>query len=128
MRKDERIPTEEDLKSRPPGRGWYLSRAGPWRRPVAAWMLDREGLHAAFALLLTAMLALFTRTWGIEIGVALYALLVTVFIVYEIVEDWRIHDGAYRDIMGLKQGGIPSVGLYAVAYNLLPWLQYTGGG
>ena len=124
----DRHSTAED--GRPPGNGWRIGRSGQWRRSVAAWMLDREGLHALAAVLFVAIAALvsigvvahdgngYSAQAAFPIFFAIWVVLTAAFFVYEIVEDWRIRDQAYRDLMGWKQGTIPALITYGVAHLL----------
>ena len=100
---------------RPPGNGWYIGRSGQWRRGVADWMLDREGMHAAFGVFLVALFELMRHALTPEIALGLYAITVALFIVYEVLEDWRIFDQAYRDVMGFMQGAFPAWAVEGIA-------------
>ena len=88
-------------------------------------MLDREGLHALAAVLFIFVAAIvsvgvvvhdgseYSAPAAFPIFFAIWATLSVAFFVYEIVEDWRIRDQAYRDLMGWKQGTIPALIVYA---------------
>ena len=106
--------------------GWYRGRAGQPRLPTAPWLWDREGQHGILAVLMTLMFAAFVRAFGPGPGVALYAVLVAVFVIYEIVEAKVLRDQAYRDLRGFKVGAFPSLAAYAVAYMNWDWLHYAG--
>ena len=108
--------TTERIEGKPPGRGWYLGRASQWRRPVASWFLDREGLHALAGAGFVGVAALFEVAFGFWAFYAVWIGLMVLFITYEVTEDWRIHDQAYRDVGGYVQGSVPALIAFALAH------------
>ena len=96
----------------------YIGRAGQLRYKVAPWMLDRQGAHIPVGLVISWLVFL----WPLDVsshvlwGARLTAVLLFAgFILYEVTEDWRINDQAYRDIQGFVIG----LGVGAVVQVLL---------
>ena len=88
-------------------RGLYRGRAGQLRRRIPPWMLDRQVLHipAGLAVSWLLFLAPFDPTASLLVGARIAAALVFFgFIAYEVTEDWKSNDWAFRDIEGFTIG------------------------
>ena len=96
----------------------YIGRAGHLRYKVAPWMLDRQVAHIPVGLVISWLVFL----WPLDVAASVLwgsrltaILLFAGFILYEVTEDWRINDQAYRDIEGVVIG----LGVGVVAQVLL---------
>lgn len=96
----------------------YIGRAGQLRYKVPRWMVDRQVAHIPVGLAVSWLVFLWPLDLSSDVlwGARLTALLVFVgFILYEVTEDWKINDWAFRDIEGCVIG----LGAGAVAQVLL---------
>ncbi len=96
----------------------YVGRAGQLRHRVPPWMLDRQVAHIPVGLVTSWLMFL----WPLDVaasvlwGARLTAVMLFLgFILYELSEDWRINDWAFRDLEGFAIG----LGVGAVAQVLL---------
>jgi len=77
------------------------------RRPVARWLLDRQGAHVPIGLLIAWLLFLLPLDVPIHVRIGAWlsaAALFRGFMQYELTEDAAINDQAYRDIQGMVVG------------------------
>ena len=98
---------------------WYTGKR--WRlEPARKMTWDREGIHAAFGLMMGVLLALALHSGkGIETALSVNAIAFVLFLSYEITEGLRLKDWAYRDIGGAMAGWLapvsPAVAFYVSA-------------
>ena len=106
-----RLGRENRITSPPDGdpAWWYTGKR--WRlEPARKMSWDREGIHAAFGLLLGCLLALALHTGiGVETVLRITAISVVLFLAYEITEGLRLRDWAYRDIGGFMVGWLAPI-------------------
>ena len=86
---------------------WFRGDAGQLRLAVPKFKLDREGIHAATGAVMSILPWVAFYLVGHEAAALAafgYAVLVTLFVLYERWESDRINDWAWRDVGGFLWG------------------------